>query len=160
MTEKRIAAALLGGAIFLLVEVRFEHREVLAETWRGWIPLACAALVIAAGVPAWLRWGNGGRKLLMLLFALSTATGLAGVFFHSDGRPDRALGRVVSAWALAPGQNGGEKPGAAPPALAPLAFSGLGMLGLLVCAGRRHPMKDSGQEEAPGALSQAPQEPR
>src|SRR5207245_5568510 len=60
MIEKRIAGVLLSGAASLLVEVRFEHREVLGETWRGWIPLAWAALVIAAGVPAWLAWARGG----------------------------------------------------------------------------------------------------
>ena len=67
MIEKRVAGVLLSGAAFLLVEVRFEHREVLGETWRGWIPLAWAALVIAAGVPAWLAWTRGGRKLLTVL---------------------------------------------------------------------------------------------
>jgi hypothetical protein len=134
--EKKIAGALLSGAAFLLVEVRFEHREVLGETWRGWIPLTCAALLIAAGVPAWLAWGRRSRKLLTVLFAITAAVGLLGAWFHSGGRPDRAVARVVSAWALAPGQNGGEKPGSAPPVLAPLAFSGLGLLGLLVCARR------------------------
>jgi hypothetical protein len=136
MSEKRIAAALLGGAAFLLLEVRFEHREVLGETWRGWIPLSCAALLIAVGVPAWFAWASKGRKLLMALFSLSIATGLLGAWFHSGGRPFRSAARVVSAWALPPGQDGGEKPGAAPPLLAPLAFSGLGVLGLLACAGR------------------------
>jgi hypothetical protein len=136
MIEKRIAAALLSGAAFLLAEVRFEHREVLAETWQSWIPLTCAALILAVGVPAWIAWGGKGRKVLAILFAISTATGLLGAWFHSGGRPYRAVARVVSAWALPAGQNGGEKPGAAPPVLAPLAFSGLGLLGLLVCAGR------------------------
>jgi hypothetical protein len=136
MIEKRIAAALVGGAAFLLVEVRFEHREVLGETWQGWIPLICAALLIVGGIPALLTWSARGRKLLGALFALTAAVGVLGTFLHSGGRPDRAVGRVMSAWALLPGQNGGEKPGAAPPALAPLAFSGLGLLGLLVCTGR------------------------
>jgi hypothetical protein len=136
MIEKRIAGVLISAAAFLLVEVRFEHREVLGETWRGWIPLAWAALVIATGVPAWLAWARGGRKLLTVLFGLTAAVGLLGAWFHSNGRPVRAVARVVSAWTLSPGQNGGEKPGTAPPVLAPLAFSGLGLLGFLVCAGR------------------------
>jgi hypothetical protein len=139
MIEKRIAGVLISAAAFLLVEVRFEHREVLGETWRGWIPLAWAALVIAAGIPAWLAWAKGGRRFLTLLFGITATVGLLGAWFHSDGRPDRAVARVVSAWFLPPGQNGGEKPGSAPPVLAPLAFTGLGLLGLLVCSGRdRH----------------------
>jgi hypothetical protein len=136
MIEKRIAAVLLGGAAFLLAEVRFEHREVLAETWRSWIPLTCAALILAAGIPAWIRWEGRGRKLLAVLFALSVAVGLLGAWFHSGGRPDRGVARVLSAWALPAGRDGGQKPGSAPPVLAPLAFCGLGMLGLLACAGR------------------------
>ena len=82
-------------------------------------------------------WRLGGQVVTPLGAILAgTATGLLGAWFHSGGRPYRAVTRVVSAWALPAGQNGGEKPGAAPPVLAPLAFSGLGLLGLLVCAGR------------------------
>jgi len=40
--DRRIAAALLGGVALLLCELRFEHREVLGETWRSWIPLIYA----------------------------------------------------------------------------------------------------------------------
>jgi hypothetical protein len=41
--------------------------------------------------------------------------------------------QVLSAWALLPGQDGGVKIGSQPPALAPAAFCGLGLLGLLAC---------------------------
>lgn len=132
---RRIAAALLGGAALLMAEVRFEHREVLAETWHAWIPLAFLGLLLAAGVTSWLVWRRGGRKVLAALFGLSIAVGLAGAWFHSGGKPLVAMARVGSAWALKPGENGGEKPGAAPPVLAPLALCGLGLLGLITCAG-------------------------
>ncbi|MGZ6125418.1 MAG: hypothetical protein ACXWLR_10695 [Myxococcales bacterium] len=142
--DKRIAGTLVLGAGFLLCEIRFEHREVLGETWRGWIPLSYAAILLAAGVPAWLSWHKGGRKVLAALFALAIAVGLLGAWFHSDGRPDKSLLRVARAWALPPGKDGGVKPGAAPPLLAPLAFSGLGLLGLLACAsnGRGGPVRE------------------
>ena len=45
-----IVAALLLGAGFLLVEVRFEHREVLGEIWVAWVPLACAAEIVRVSV--------------------------------------------------------------------------------------------------------------
>jgi hypothetical protein len=137
MRERRLAAALLAGAAFLLLEIRFEHREVLGETWHAWIPLASAALLILLGVPAWLLWRKGGRKLLLALFAAAATLGPVGAWFHSDGRPLDAVLRVAAAWTLKPGASGGEKPGRSPPALAPLAFSGLGLLGVLVCAGDR-----------------------
>ena len=131
---RRIAGTLVLGAAFLLCEIRFEHREVLGETWRSWIPLGYAALALAGGIPAWLAWKRGGRKVLRGLFALALAVGLAGAWFHSDGRPVRTFARVAAAWALPPGKDGGTKPGSAPPLLAPLAFCGLGLLGLLACA--------------------------
>ncbi len=130
---RRISGMLVLGAALLLCEVRFEHREVLGETWHGWIPLACAALLVAAGIPAWLAWSSTSRRVLAALFAVAIAVGLVGVWFHSDGRPARTLVRVAAAWALPPGKDGGIKPGSAPPLLAPLAFCGLGLLGVLAC---------------------------
>lgn len=130
---RRIAGTLVLGAGFLLCEIRFEHREVLGETWRSWIPLCCAALLLALGIPAWFAWSRGGRKVLAALFAVALAVGLLGAWFHSGGRPDRIVVRVARAWALPPGQDGGIKAGSAPPLLAPLAFTGLGLLGLLAC---------------------------
>jgi len=44
------------------------------------------------------------------------------------------LRNVLLAWRVPLGQDGGIKMGSQPPALAPLAFCGLGFLGLLVCA--------------------------
>ena len=142
--HRRIAGTLLLGAAFLLCEIRFEHREVLGETWRGWIPLSYAALLLAAGVPAWVAWAKGGRKVLAALFAVAIAVGLLGAWFHSDGRPDKSLAQVVRVWAVAPGNDGGVKGHGAPPALAPLAFCGLGLLGLLSCAsdGSRGPARE------------------
>ena len=130
---RRIAGALLGGAALLMAEVRFEHREVLGETWRAWIPIAFLGMLLAAGAVAWVRWQRGGRKVLIALFGLSIAVGLLGAWFHSDGKLLRSMARVGAAWALKPGENGGEKPGAAPPVLAPLALCGLGLLGVIAC---------------------------
>ena len=141
---RRIAGVLLLGAAFLLFEIRFEHREVLGETWRGWIPLSYSALLLAAGVPAWIAWTKGGRKVLAALFALAIAVGILGAWFHSDGRPDKSLAQVVRVWARAPGKDDGMKHQDAPPALAPLAFCGLGLLGLLSCGsdGNRGPDRE------------------
>jgi hypothetical protein len=131
--ERLIVLALLGGATVLLAEVRFEHREVLGETWRAWIPLACATLLLAVGSAALARFRQGGRAVLSALFGLTSAVGVLGLWFHSGGHPLRRMIQVLSAWALLPGQDGGVKIGSQPPALAPAAFCGLGLLGLLAC---------------------------
>jgi hypothetical protein len=129
---KAIAAALLGGVLLLLFELRFEHREVLGETWRSWVPLVYAGATLLAGVPALLRWERGGRTFLGLLFSAGIAVGLAGFWFHTGGHPLRELHRIIGIWRVPIGQDGGIKQGS-PPALAPLAFCGLGTLGVLAC---------------------------
>ena len=53
--DRRLAAALLGGLALLLCELRFEHREVLGETWHSWIPLVYAAVTLLCGLIALLR---------------------------------------------------------------------------------------------------------
>ncbi|HWE22986.1 MAG TPA: hypothetical protein VG496_03505 [Myxococcales bacterium] len=128
-----VVAVLLLGAAFLLVEVRFEHREVLSETWVAWVPIACSALVLVVGTIALALWRRGGRRVLTVLFALAFVVGTVGIWFHSDGHPFAHVGKVLSAWLLRPGQSGGVPVGTEPPALAPAAFCGLGLLGLIAC---------------------------
>jgi hypothetical protein len=140
--DRAIAALLLGAAALLLVEIRFEHREVLGETWRSWIPLAWSVGTIGFGLLSIAWWHRWGRRALAVCFALAVAVGAAGFWFHTDGRPLRAAHDVISVWSVPPGQNGGLKLGSSPPALAPLAFCGLGLLGLVICA----PWHTSGKE--------------
>ncbi|HXN83953.1 MAG TPA: hypothetical protein VN883_15845 [Myxococcales bacterium] len=133
--DQRLALALLGGTALLLCELRFEHREALGETWRSWIPLAYAAVTLLAGLVALLRWEAGGRRVLAFLFGAGIAVGLLGFWFHTGGHLLTGLRDVLAAWRIPLGQDGGIKMGSRPPALAPLAFCGLGTLGLLVCRG-------------------------
>ena len=131
--NERVVAAVLGGAAFLLAEVRFEHREVLGETWRAWLPLLYAALLLFGGGAALLRWQRGGRRVLAALFALGFVVGALGIWFHSAGHPVSHVLQVLSAWRLPPGRDGGIKIGSQPPAFAPVAFWGLGSIGLIAC---------------------------
>lgn len=135
--DRRLVAALLAGAAFLLTELRFEHREVLGETWRSWIPLVYAAVTLVAGAAALLRWESSGRRALAVLFGLGIAVGLLGAWFHTGGHLISGLRDVLFAWRVPLGQDGGIKMGSRPPALAPFAFCGLGALGLLACVRRR-----------------------
>lgn len=131
--NERVVAAVLGGAALLLAELRFEHREVLGETWHAWLPLGYAALLLLGGGAALLRWQRGGRRILAALFALGFVIGALGIWFHSGGHPLTHVLQVLSAWHLPPGQNGGIKVGTQPPTFAPAAFWGLGSIGLIAC---------------------------
>jgi hypothetical protein len=135
--DRLLAAFLVGGAAFLLLELRFEHREVLGETWRSWIPLVYCASTLVAGAFALRHWSTWGRGALGALFALGVAVGIAGFWFHTDGHLLGGIRDLLRAWSVPLGQDGGIKMGSKPPALAPLAFCGLGTLGLMVCAGQR-----------------------
>jgi hypothetical protein len=131
--NERVVVAVLGGAALLLAEIRFEHREVLGETWQAWLPLGYAALLLLAGGAALLRWRQGGRQILAALFALGFVIGALGIWFHSGGHPLTHALQVLSAWRVPPGQNGGIKIGSQPPTLAPAAFWGLASIGLIAC---------------------------
>jgi len=131
--DRRFATVLLGGVVLLLCELRFEHREVLGETWRSWIPLIYAAVTLLGGLVALLRWDGKGRRVLAMLFGAGIVVGLLGFWFHTDGHLVTGLRNVLLAWRVPLGQDGGIKMGSQPPALAPLAFCGLGFLGLLAC---------------------------
>ena len=48
MKDRLLLSILLGGLAMLVVELRFEHREALGETWHAWIPLAYAAATLLA----------------------------------------------------------------------------------------------------------------
>jgi hypothetical protein len=131
--NEQVIAALLGGAALLLVELRFEHREALGDTWHAWLPLGYLALLLVAGSIALLFFHRGGRRVLAALFGLAMVIGVLGLWFHSDGHPLHALGQVANAWLSPPGSDAGVKVGSQPPALAPAAFIGLGLLGIVSC---------------------------
>ncbi len=128
--NERVVAAVLAGSALLLAEVRFEHRVVLAEAWRAWLPLGYAAALLLGGSVALLRWQRGGRTVLAALFALAFVVGALGMWFHSGGHPLTHLVRVLSA-----GRDRKATSGSAPPVLAPGAFWGLGLIGLIACLG-------------------------
>jgi len=131
--NERVVAAVLGGAALLLTEVRFEHREVLGETWHAWLPLGYAALLLLAGAAALVRFRQGGRRVLAALFALGFVIGALGIWFHSGGHLVSHVWQVLSAWRVPPGQNGGIRIGSQPPTFAPAAFWGLATIGLIAC---------------------------
>jgi len=91
-------------------------------------------VTLLGGLVALLRWDGKRRRVLAMLFGAGIAVGLLGFWFHTDGHLVNGLRNILLAWRIPLGQDGGIRMGSQPPAVAPLAFCGLGILGLLVCA--------------------------
>src|SRR5215470_13090369 len=104
--RRRVVALLLIGFALLLAEIRFEHREVLAERWESYLPLIYTGAMLLVGVVGLWAWDRWGRKLLLIGFGLALLVGVLGLWFHSDGRPFNGIRRVLTAWTLRPGDNG------------------------------------------------------
>jgi hypothetical protein len=92
--------------------------------------------MLIAGVVGLYWWDSWGRRVLQVGFSVCLIVGVLGTWFHSKGDPVGSFRRVLTAWTVPLGTNGGVKIGSTPPELAPLAFAGLGLLALLACATR------------------------
>lgn len=122
-TQQRILTALLnGGALFLLVDTLIEHRFVLTEEWLTWIGPMVALAMTAVLFITWLRWTAAMRRLAWWAMWLPVAGGLLGFVIHTNFRMERGVANYF--------HHGG------PPMLAPLAFFGLGLMGLVVFSKR------------------------
>ena len=128
---------MIGGFAILLVQVRYDHRSVVAGEAIAWVPIVYSSLMIVASVLGLLLWSRGGREALFVGFLLAILVGLVGYWFHTNGRLVRSVQHELSAWVRKiPDED-------KPPALAPLAFAGFGILGALACAKRFQPPTSS-----------------
>jgi hypothetical protein len=131
-----IVLLLLGGLASLMLDIRWEHRVELARQWETWIPLIYVGLMLIAGIIGLYKWNSWGRRVLQVGFSLALIVGTLGAWFHGGNDHVGSVVRVLTAWRVPLGTNGGVKVGSTPPELAPLAFVGLGLIGLLVCSRR------------------------
>ena len=98
--NKVVALAVLGAFALLMIELRYNHRNVLGEHWQSWIPLVYSGTMIVAGAVAVAAWERGGRIVLFWGFALALGVGGVGFWMHNDGKPQRGVARELSAWTL------------------------------------------------------------
>jgi hypothetical protein len=150
-----VVLALLGGLASLMIDIRWEHRVELGRQWETWIPLVYIGLMVIAGVVGLRRWNSWGRTVLQVGFSICLIVGALGTWFHSKGDPVGNFRRVVTAWTLPPGSNGGVKTGSNPPEMAPLAFVGLGLIGLLCCSRGFHCDPSTSNTDQATALAHA-----
>lgn len=135
--DKLILLVLAGGFLTLAVEVRYLHRNVLAENWQSIIPILFGPLAAFACGFA-LTGSRLSRWLCSLLMALGVGVGMFGTFLHSEGEVD-PFARLLTASITARANGGEEERGeraeeaeSEPPVLAPLSLSGLSAVGLLI----------------------------
>lgn len=131
--NKLIVAILVAGFAMLIVDLRFEHVDVLRKHWTAWIPIVYSAAMVLMGLLALQLWERGGRQTLMAAFVVSFIVGGLGFWFHTKGHLVSSVATVFSAWTQPLRYKD------VPPPLAPLSFAGLGLLGLLSCARRYQP---------------------
>ncbi|MCG9896072.1 MAG: hypothetical protein MH204_11420 [Fimbriimonadaceae bacterium] len=120
--------AVAGFAVFA-VDIRFEHREVLAEHPVAWVPIVYCLLAVGAclfGLADRAAW----KIPLMVFFGLGIGVGMFGVKEHLEDQEQvpgmiasTLIGREVSGRRV-------EKP-----LIAPMGVSGLSLLALVAVTG-------------------------
>lgn len=160
--NKLVVLLVLGSYFLFMMELRFEHMDVLGEHWQAWIPIVFSGVMVLAGILGLWMWEKGGRKILFWGFTASLIVGLLGMWFHTKGKPFDSVKIVIAAWqtpiekhhpptpattstapAMPPAPATPEESTKRPkkkekpnPPLAPLAFVGMGLLGMVACRER------------------------
>jgi hypothetical protein len=123
----RIVILILAAAFFgLMADIRVEHIDIVRITWKGWIPIAFAAFMTLACLVAFFCWYKIVRRIMLVLFLAAFVVGGLGFYFHNGRGLARVPQDALHAWT-----NPDMRRVKGPPETAPLAFAGLGLLGLL-----------------------------
>ena len=117
----------------MLLEIRFEHRQVILDDWHALVPLVFCGAMLSIILISAIFWRQFGKLLLPISYCFTVAVGLLGVYFHSEGHLVDRLLETLSVWTLNV-PTGASIQTDHPPLLAPLAFVGLGSIGLLFSA--------------------------
>ena len=123
----RVLILFLAGAFAgLVLDLRVEHVDVVREKLVGWVPIIYSGMMAVACVIAFIRWGKTARLIMLPLFLLAPVVGGLGFYFHNHGNVAKVVKTSANAWT-----DPQMKHSHAPPQLAPLAFAGLGAIGVL-----------------------------
>jgi hypothetical protein len=122
---------LIAGFLLMMLDIRFEHRQVVGEVKIAWVPILYSlAMVFLIPLGVFL-FKKGGKHLLTVCYAGALIVGALGIYLHSSGQLIARLTDVLSVW-----QNWGAAPETNepfyPPILAPFSFLGLGSIGLFL----------------------------
>ena len=113
-----------AGFLFLLVDTILEHLDAFKDEALAYVPVVFSIVgLVVAGVAAF-RWDEMWIKLLHWCFIAAFAVGVVGVYLHVAGQFESEEERIAE-------HGESKKEEKAPPPLAPLAFAGLGAVGML-----------------------------
>ncbi len=128
--RRALVGFVAAGCLFLLVEVFIEHSEVLKEKPVAWAPIIVLSLSLLASLWAFAQWQSLPQRAFQIASLLLLLVGVAGLYFHNAERFE-SHERAERAEREHPGEvESHEEEHHAPP-LAPLAISGMGVLGLM-----------------------------
>jgi uncharacterized membrane protein len=127
LTLARVLILILAGAfVGLMVDIRVEHVDIVRERTVAWLPIVYSGFMTIACLVAFGFWSKTARRIMLPLFLLAFVVGGLGFYFHNKGDFGNVIRTSVGAW-TDPNMNHSD----APPQVAPLAFAGLGVIGVL-----------------------------
>src|SRR5579862_4814816 len=128
----RVMILILANAfVGLMVDIRVEHVDVVRERSVGWLPIVYSGFMTISCLTAFIFWNKTARRIMLALFLLAFVIGGMGFYFHNHGNLKAVMKTSVDAW-MDPTMNHSD----APPQFAPLAFAGIGVIGLLASLNR------------------------
>jgi hypothetical protein len=123
----RVLILILSGAFAgLMIDIRVEHVDVVRDHAIAWLPIIYSGFMTIACAVASLFWTKSARLIMFPLFLRAIIIGGIGFYYHNDGNLKEVFKNSVNAW-TDPNMNHSD----GPPQTAPLAFAGLGVLGIL-----------------------------
>lgn len=129
--RRALVGFMAAGCLFLLVEILIDHREVFGEKPVAWMPIIVCSLALLASLWAIAQWQPSAQKALQVASVLLLLVGLAGLYFHNAERLKGKVHEAEEHEVVEHGKGGGHSEEHHAPPLAPLALSGMGVLGLM-----------------------------
>jgi hypothetical protein len=131
----RVLILILAGAfVGLMVDIRAEHVDAVRDRPIAWLPIIYSAFMTLACIGAFAFWNKTARLIMLPLFLFAFIVGGMGFYFHNHGDFKEVVKSSVRAW-TDPSMNHSD----GPPQTAPLAFAGLGVIGILASLKRFNP---------------------
>ena len=113
-----------AGFAFLIADTTIEHWEIFSKDVWAYVPVLFSVLGVIAGAVAVVRWNDRWIRFFQVFLIASCIVAAAGVYFHIAEDDDEKEAPALQ-------EQAEKKQEKDKPPLAPLAFGGLAVVGLL-----------------------------